>query len=45
MVYFHWFEYSTHVFDIVHDLSALGVAHKIQVLGFLYVDKLFTIGS
>ena len=30
---------------IIHDLGALRVAQKIQVIGFLQVDDLFTVGS
>ena len=35
LVYWHWFEYSTHVSYITHDMCALGVAQKIQVIGSL----------
>ena len=35
LVYWHWFEYLAHVFYIIHDLSVLGVAQKIQVIGSL----------
>ena len=35
LVYWYWFEHSTHVSYIVHDLWALGSAQKIQVLGSL----------
>ena len=31
----HWFKHSTHVSYIVHDLGALRIAQKIQVMGFL----------
>ena len=30
LVYWHWFEHLVHVFYIVHDLGALGVAQKIK---------------
>ena len=33
------------MFCIVHDLDALGVVQKIQVMGFLQVDDLFTTDS
>ena len=32
------------IFHIVHDLSALGVTRKVQVMGSLQVDKLFITG-
>ena len=34
-IYWHWFEHSTHVSYIVHDLRALEVAQKIQGMGSL----------
>ena len=40
LVYWHRFEHSIHISYIVHDLGALGVVQKIQVMGFLLVDKL-----
>ena len=35
LVYWHLFEYWAHFSYIVHDLGALGVAQKIQVMGSL----------
>ena len=33
LVYLHWFNHSTHISYIVHDLDALRVVLKIQVMG------------
>ena len=37
--------FSPCIYCIIHDLGALRVAQKIQVIGFLQVDDLFTVGS
>ena len=40
LVNWHRFEHSIHISYIVHDMGALGVAQKIQIMGSLLVDKL-----
>ena len=45
---FMYYTFKTFKFDIsciVHNLGILGVAQKIQVIGSMQVDELFTVGS